>query len=139
MAQGGRERELKSFDEPLYPAHALRMGIHDHLGKTLGGTPPQRPFASSRVNHKALASAIVALGLLVLDRLIVPQGESGGIRFAIGFVILTVAFAPGIALGVLALREIRRTGERGKTLALIGITAPSAYLALSLLFWIGLR
>ena len=90
---------------------------------------------STRVNRKALGSAVAALALpilVVLDRLIVSRDKGVSIGFGI---LLTLAFA----LGVVALRDIRRTDERGKTLAVIGITAPSAYLAFFLVVWIGLR
>ena len=84
---------------------------------------------SNRVNRKAIVSALAPLVLpllIVLDSVFPPSDPGANIGF--GMLVL-LAFVGGIAVGVLAFLEIRRTGERGKLLALFGVLFPSAYMA----------
>lgn len=56
--------------------------------------------------------------------------------FAIASLISAVLFAPvGIVLGVIALHEIRTTGQEGRSLALAGIWIGIVVTAIVVLFW----
>ncbi len=81
-----------------------------------------------RINRNAIVSAsafVIVLATIARIALFAPSDE--GAVIGPGFLVVA-ALVASLVFGIRGLKQIDATGERGKTLALIGISGPVLYI-----------